>query len=241
MKRLLILSCSARKRPDPAPMRAIERYNGPSFMVLRSYLNKGLSPDPDIFIVSAKYGLIWGNEFINDYDQKMNDERAQELNSSVIGKLKGLGINNYDDIFISVGRDYLKAIAGIELLVSKYKNIIICKGTMGRKLAELINWLYQGESHPGSRKPIYTPKGRSCIKGKEISLTLEQIYEKARLEMLVDRHYSRYRSWYVPIDGERVSPKWLVSKISELPVSRFETEDALRVLAQLGVEVKQIL
>jgi len=39
-QRLLILSCSQRKRPDPSLLPAIERYNGPPFQVLRRYLRE---------------------------------------------------------------------------------------------------------------------------------------------------------------------------------------------------------
>jgi len=51
---------------------------------------------------------------------------------------------------------------------------------------------------------------------------------------------SRYQSWYVPIDGQRVSPKWLVSQLTGLPVSAFVTGEARRLLEQLGIEVMRV-
>jgi len=60
VKRLLILSCSQRKRPDPGLLPAIERYDGPVFQVVRRYLREqpAGSKQLDVFILSARYGLI---------------------------------------------------------------------------------------------------------------------------------------------------------------------------------------
>jgi hypothetical protein len=49
-----------------------------------------------------------------------------------------------------------------------------------------------------------------------------------------------YQSWYVPVDGHKVAPKWLVSQLTGLPASAFVTDEARRVLAQLGVKVIRV-
>lgn len=76
--RLLILSCSQRKRSDPGLLPAIERYNGPAFQVLRKFLRE--RPDDtrrlDVFIMSAAYGLIPAEYPIANYDQVMTSQRA---------------------------------------------------------------------------------------------------------------------------------------------------------------------
>ena len=61
-RRLLILSCSQRKRETQEPLPAIERYNGPLFFVLRRFLREcpRQARQLDVYILSAAYGLIPG-------------------------------------------------------------------------------------------------------------------------------------------------------------------------------------
>ncbi len=56
--RLLILSCSRRKRLDKDLLPAVERYDGPAFRVLRRFLREMPFEAPDVPILSAEYGLI---------------------------------------------------------------------------------------------------------------------------------------------------------------------------------------
>lgn len=44
--------------------------------------------------------------------------------------------------------------------------------------------------------------------------------------------------WYVMLDKQRVAPKWLVSQLTGLPVQAFHTHQAIRLLTQLGIEVR---
>jgi hypothetical protein len=81
---------------------------------------------------------------------------------------------------------------------------------------------------------------RARIRGVEVTLTPEQVFDIA-VEALSEGWGApeRYESWCVPVNGNRVAPKWLVSRISGLPVAAFTTDDARRLLAQLGVEVSR--
>lgn len=54
--RLLILSCSRRKRLDTDLLPAIERYDGPAFRVLRRFLRERPFEAPDVLILSAEHG-----------------------------------------------------------------------------------------------------------------------------------------------------------------------------------------
>src|SRR5688572_13446775 len=67
--RVLVLGCSVRQRPAPVPLPAIERYDGPSFRVLRRFLR---APTPQgtlaISVLSAEHGLILGSQPILPYD-----------------------------------------------------------------------------------------------------------------------------------------------------------------------------
>ncbi|WP_373537310.1 DUF6884 domain-containing protein [Microcoleus sp.] len=71
LRHLLILACSQRKRSDTDSLPAIERYDGPTFRLLRRFLRKQPSAPLEIYILSAKFGLIPSDYPIPDYDQKM--------------------------------------------------------------------------------------------------------------------------------------------------------------------------
>ena len=79
MCRMLILSCSSRKKPSKEHLPAIERYDGPAFRVVRKYLRERGGPSPIILILSGNYGLIDSSTPICDYDCRMTTMRAKEL------------------------------------------------------------------------------------------------------------------------------------------------------------------
>ncbi len=76
-RRLLVLACSATKRPDPGRMAARERYDGPLWRTLRTV-------DPDgsrarVAFLSARYGFRDAATAIEDYDACLTPERAQRM------------------------------------------------------------------------------------------------------------------------------------------------------------------
>ena len=83
--------------------------------------------------------------------------------------------------------------------------------------------------------------GRAVLKSKVIEATPDQVMELAR-KSLADANGSpfNFRDWYTIVDGQKVSPKWLVSLLSGLDVSGFQASDARRVLAQLGISTKHV-
>jgi hypothetical protein len=71
-------------------------YDGPSYRILRKYHRLGL----DILILSAKYGLISGNERISSYDRRMTKEIAAALRSENTKRLEEiLSANRYSEIW----------------------------------------------------------------------------------------------------------------------------------------------
>ena len=113
ISRLLIISCSRRKNPTSKKLPAIERYDGPIFQVLRKFL-KECPKDArtlDVYILSAKFGLITLQQKIPYYDMQMNVQRATELNPKVIAAAQEiLARNCYDKVFICMGKHYRLAI-----------------------------------------------------------------------------------------------------------------------------------
>ena len=109
MKRLLIIACTATKHTDPALMPALNRYDGPSFRVLRRQLV--LHPGLDILVLSARFGLIGGETLIPDYNQRMTTLRATELRPSVRSAFEQHLQQHgpYTATLVHLGSDYLPA------------------------------------------------------------------------------------------------------------------------------------
>ncbi len=118
MKKALILSCSKAKLEEPGP--AIQVYDGPMFRILRKY-----KPHLDVFILSARYGLIPAMHFIEPYDLTLKDVPMKDI--VIDAKVQGqqIGINKYyklkqySTIHVVMGLDYLRWL----LMILKYATI----------------------------------------------------------------------------------------------------------------------
>jgi hypothetical protein len=241
---LLIIACSQRKRSDPGLLPAIDRYNGPQFQVLRKFLREYPAKAQllDTYILSAKFGLVAANHLIGDYDLRMTLKQSRELHSQVLPKLKDILHNNhYDELFLNLGHTYLQALIGYEQIVPNSTKVFISQGSQGRRQAELQSWLGQNCIKSPENKPVVTLNDRVYLRGIEIKLTREQVFQLARQSLNEGNgNIAAYHSSYVLVDGQRVAPKWLVSQLTGLPVGAFHTGDAKRVLQQLGVEVRRV-
>ena len=72
----------------------------------------------------------------------MTPKRAKELQNQVITKLKQeLKNNNYDEIFITMGKTYELAIGDEGKEILKKQGAIIGNGMIGERLSQLKNWL----------------------------------------------------------------------------------------------------
>lgn len=243
-RKLLILACSQRKRPEPGLLPAIDRYDGPSFRVLRKFLRESSleAQSLDICILSAEFGLIASDQEIPNYDRKMTREQAQDLHPSVIAELQHrIKVTSHTELLVSVGQNYLKALSGYEVVVPLSVTSRMTTGGLGKRLSELHDWLYENPPDLKFSQIGSSQNHQPCIRGIEVTSTPEQIMAVAREAITKGRREAmRYQSWYVPVDDQRVAAKWLVSKLAELPVSSFVTSDALRLLTQLGIEVRRL-
>ena len=144
-KYLLILPCSKMKK-ELYGVRAIELYNGPYYKVLRKNFQKEL----DVFILSAKYGLINSDEIISYYDQIMTVNRAEELNCEIKARLENTVQNEcYNEIFISLGKTYMFALEESKNFLNEY-HVYWGHGQIGERLHQLKKWL-QVISNKGDR------------------------------------------------------------------------------------------
>lgn len=226
-------------------MPAIERYDGPAFRVLRRYLqtraaaNEFKSAGLDVYVLSAEFGLIPADQPIPDYDRRMTPERAKELQPSVLDRVKRL-LNRdgpYREVFVHLGREYQLALQGWEKLIPHGVIVRTAEGSVGARQGHLFDWLY-GFPPP---IPVTEKRGEAKLLGTEIKLTPQEVLEVARQALHHDgQAAARFHTWFVQVDDQRVAPKWIVSKLTGLPVSAFTTEQARRLLAALGIEVLRV-
>ena len=225
-KRLLILACSQRKRPDRDLLPAIERYNGPQFQVLRKFLREGSenANNLSVHIISAQFGLISSNKPIQYYDCRMTQERARTLHSQVLCDFKSiLQADCYDELFVGLGKAYLETISGYEQFVPTDLETFLSRGSMGRRQVELRDWLYTDLAE--AQTAPTTAQSKTRIRGVEITPTQDQIFDLARKKLSDDQKGAdSYQAWYVQIEDKQVAPKWLVSQLTGLPVSSFHSQ-----------------
>ena len=146
---LLIISCSQRKVSTPGLIPAIDLYDGPTYRTLRKFWPDGHSPlNLDVVIISAKYGLLRCQQLIENYDQRMTMERAEELRPKVQARLKALiqdkregfpfSLGAYDQVFINLGKTYMQTLEGFHWgLLSTLE----ASGGIGQKTSQMKAWL----------------------------------------------------------------------------------------------------
>ena len=144
-RRLLILSCSQLKDASHEPLSAIDRYNGPLFLVLRRFLREcpRRARLLDVYILSAAYGLIPGDSPTVWYDRKLNTSRIVELQSQINTTFLEILRDNYVSICFVLGKTYLKAFESLQQLVPVHIEPIVFYGPMGIKQTQLKKWLWR--------------------------------------------------------------------------------------------------
>ena len=238
--RLLILSCSKKKRPAKDLLPALERYDGPTYRVVNKFMRTHPSEAQmlDVHILSAKFGLIPASESIPYYDCRMTQQRIKELQESTLDILEQIAVSKrYDDVFINLGKDYLQVLNGYESIIPDDLKVIVSTGTQGCKLSQLRNWLRERTSDSPDSQMKIVQRDKVYLRGIEIGLTPKQIMETARSAFLQTKKIPEYQIWYAQIESQQIPVKWLVSQLTGLPVSAFHTNEAKRVLRQLGIEV----
>ncbi|MFB6200143.1 MAG: DUF6884 domain-containing protein [Candidatus Nanohaloarchaea archaeon] len=143
-KTLLIQSCSATKNEVEGQVPAIDLYDGYFFRIIKKARRDfGLNKNLDMLILSAKHGIVRPDEEISHYDQVMDEERARELNKEVIAEIANhLEQNNYSKIVCNLGKEYRKAIEGLEDVVTEEHELQMIEGNgigeKGKVLKEMV-------------------------------------------------------------------------------------------------------
>ena len=143
-RRLLVLACSSRKAAEVEALPAMDRYDGVAYRVVKKLRRLGEFPqDVDVMILSAKYGLIEGEEPIHDYDLRMTAELAQEQaerNRDALRRRMESG--EYSEVFISTGKVYLLALEPLGAWQGGVRVVTNC-ARIGCQLKAMKGWLVQ--------------------------------------------------------------------------------------------------
>ncbi len=263
-RRCLIVGCSRTKVDTSERLPAIQRYNGPAYRVIRRFLREAPAAGEslDIFILSAEFGLITADTKIPAYDRLMTESRADELRSQVLTTVQDkIGLQPYSEIFLSMGKTYLRALVGINDLVHDGTDVVVSNEASGRQLTELKQWLWGLEERPvawelpfsdresanttpvmslPTVQPQTTPRV-VVLRGRRIRMTTAAAISRLKHGLCEHQNEPRkIRSWYVNIEGEKVSPKWAAQYLFGLPTSKFSADEARRALRGLGLNCYQV-
>jgi len=111
MKQIIILACSKRKIWDKdnskKKVEAKNAYLGSVFLYGKKYAEKNKLP---YLIISAKYGLLNPNRFIEKYDKKLSNKRdVLQIKNKFRNQIKEL-FNKYNKILLIGGNQYYRLV-----------------------------------------------------------------------------------------------------------------------------------
>ena len=77
------------------------------------------------------------------------------------------------------------------------------------------------------------------LRGRTYLFSGPEVLDAVRTAMAkgMPREATRFKNWFLRVDGQRVSVKWVVGLVTGLPLSDFQASEARRVLRALGLEV----
>lgn len=126
MLNALIISCSQRKRLQEGP--AVMLYDGGLFKIVRR-----CRPRVDLFILSAKYGLISATQGIEAYDLRIDQQDQRSFQILALAQWLELDMCNYSHIYTCMSKVYAKALAPVAniLLTDTQASTHLGLGVMG--------------------------------------------------------------------------------------------------------------
>ncbi len=138
-KRLLILGCAGRKRHSDGLLPALDRYDGPAYRVVRSFLRHYQWPeDLSIAVLSAKYGLFGVLKGIRHYDERM-DPVSAEASAPECSTTLAKWATTHRSVHVSLGKDYMAAVQpGLKTLGIEPD---VFAGPIGQKLKRIKTFL----------------------------------------------------------------------------------------------------
>jgi len=124
--KVALISCTSSKKEYPC--KASEMYSpSPRFALAYKYAKQVAD---EVYVLSAKHGLLWENEVIEPYNETLNDKSTSERRLWASGVLKSLEENHSfetDEFIILAGRVYS------EFLVESLKRHSLPLGIWGQE------------------------------------------------------------------------------------------------------------
>lgn len=141
-RNLLVLGCSKAKVGIREPLPAIERYDGPSFQMVRKLFFDGLHLDVDLMILSGRFGLLQPGTLLPMYDYTISG-RAIDSNVTRLWRAelsRQVRARGYEEVFLAMGRDYAAFLDGPKLRGAATK-VMLPAGPIGKRLGQTKRWL----------------------------------------------------------------------------------------------------
>jgi len=107
---IVIISCGASKRSVRAP--AWKLYTGTYFKSMFSCARKWASRREDIYILSAKYGLVQMDRVLPPYDTRIASPDAVTI-QEVRDQAEQFGLMDSQDIILLGGKDYVSVLKAV--------------------------------------------------------------------------------------------------------------------------------
>ena len=133
--RRIVLACSATKIETDRPVMALYLYDGPAYRILRKY-GAGVG----VRILSAKYGVIDGNQLVMPYEQRLDAARANELDALGAGAGLDAWCEGYD-VLVFGGKLYRDTILAWLSPATRDRVQVAAAAGIGYQLSELKTWL----------------------------------------------------------------------------------------------------
>ena len=177
------------------------------------------------------------------YDEKLDKHKSQELTQLSISQSSHFFTDSEKtkEVFVNLGNLYLQVFEPILEKLSQTNSVVFTSGSSGKRLAEMHDWLY-GENSPLRNEQNETKLTEVYIQGIRLQTNEAQIRAIIQKEITQNgiKDLQNFQSWFVPIDEMKVSPKWLISRLTGLPVSKFHSDQARKVLQKLGIKVQRV-
>jgi hypothetical protein len=161
---LLLLACSATKRPDPQRLPAIDRSDGPFWRTLRHHLaqDQTLVNRLDVFALSAEFGVIPALQPIPASDRRLDQAGADAIREQRRGfaAREARSICQHDTRILIAGGQHDQAILPPEVLLTLRRTgqVLRTSGGIGQQLAQRKHWLHGSltlpHRHVSSKKAL---------------------------------------------------------------------------------------
>jgi hypothetical protein len=148
MERLLILACSQAKVRMRRKLRALDRYDGPAFRVLRKHVLSKADGQLIVFVLSAKFGLIEAEREIPWYDCRLSRASASDLRPQILARASEVFAYPWRSIGLCAGKEYLTLLNEALELASPEVRPEVLSGGLGRRLTALRDWLQREPALP---------------------------------------------------------------------------------------------